>query len=452
MTSRIQSISVACLLLGALAAASPAAVQDETAKPPGLKELLEKVAPSLVTIESIIQIQDRSGRLREVEGSDFGVIVDSTGIVVTEGSIYFEDPRFSKPKNIVISLASGEAVDAQFLGKDVESDLSFLVLEPRDEPYPFVDFSRAASIEVGDQVVVFGALPRIFQFERKFVLTRVNAAVTRPKKLFSLMDDVSDSVAGPVFTLQGLPVGLVSTTTRGGSSGARSFLLPAESFMKVLENPPEHEKKESKAWLGISFQVLNEKLAKVLGMPGERGVVVSRVYPGMPADQAGIIVDDTIVEMGGEEIPASKDSEDAQIFINMIREQEVGTKIPLKVYRDGKELEISVSLAERPKSPAEAQRFSVRDLGLIVREITFFDTVDLSLEEGQSGVIVQSVEPALPAGLAQVRVEDIVKTVNGEPVEDIKDFRRIMGAAAGQDIVLFIRRDHQTKFIQIRAS
>ena len=425
------------------------AQQEEAPEKTGLPDLLGKVGRTIVIIESITQVQDRRGGLREVVGYNFGVIVDPEGMVITDGGIYFEGPRYSKPKNIVVTLSTGDEIDAEFLGKDDETDLGFLQLVSRDEPYPWVDFSKAATVELGEEVVVFGTLPRSYQFERKFILTRVNALITRPKPMLSLMNDVSDSISGPVFTPDGVPVGLVSTETRGSSRGSRSFVLPAGEFLKLLDDPPKVEEKESKAWLGISFQVLNEKLAEVMGIPGRKGVVVNRVYPGMPGAKAGIQIDDAIVEMGGKEIAATRADEDSEIFIKMIREQEIGAALPLKVFREGKEMELVVTLQERPKSPSEAKRYNARELGLIVREITFFDTVDLSLEPDEEGVMVHAVEPALPAGLARVQVEDVVKEVSGQGVTGLEGFKEIMQAAAGKDVVLFVRRDHQTKFIQI---
>lgn len=422
--------------------------QDDTAR--DLRALMEEVSPALVTIESITQVEERTGRLRDYEEEAFGVIVDGRGTILTEGTIYIEAPRFSKPRNIVVTLSSGEKVGAEFLGKDDATDLAFLRLAPREEPTPFVDFSRSAEVSPGDPVVVFGILPESYDHARKFTLTRVSALVTKPNPLIILMDDTTDSISGPAFGLDGRPVGLISSSSRSRILDGKGVILPGEAVLRAIRNPPRPKVKESKGWLGISYQVLNPKLAEMLGIPGRTGVVVSRVYPGMPAGEGGVRVDDAILSINGESIPASLDEEDSPVFADIIKKQEVGVAIPLAVWRGGREMELRVTPQERPESPNEADRYRSEALGLTVRDITFFDRVDLRLDPDEKGVIVQAVEPALPAGLAQVRVDDIVKEVSGNPVVDVGGFRERVEEARQKDLILFVRRDHQTKFLRVR--
>ena len=90
-------------------------------------------------------------------------------------------------------------------------------------------------------------------------------------------------------------------------------------------------------------------------------------------------------------------------------------------------------------------------MGLIVREITFFDRMDHILPPDENGVIVQAVEPALPAGIAGVTVDDVIREAGGDAIDGVDDFRRTIEASEDEDVILFVRRDHQTKFIQIRA-
>lgn len=449
-STRWRWLSVMAVLVGLAAVAAPSVVRAQETDVPDLEALMERVAPALVTFEGIIQVQERTGRLREIESDGFGVIVDGKGTIVSEGAFFVDDPRFSAPKDIVVTRSDGEKQGAEFVGYDEEANVVFLRLTGVEEPTPHVDFSEPAEVRLGDEVIVFGRLPESYQSERKFTITRINARIRRPREFLGVMADVSDSVSGPVLTLNGRPVGIVAPGSRSGSLSGTGVVLPAADLVPLIAAPPAVEVKETRAWLGISFQVMHPKLATLLGVPGRKGVVVNRVYPGMPAGVAGVEVDDVILSIGGKEIAASDPDEDGRVFADIVREQVVGVDVPMVVARGGEELELRVTLRERPESPTEAKRFHSEGLGMGVRGITFFDAVDQRLDPDVTGVIVQTVEPALPAGLAQLRVDDIIEEVNGEAVRGVEEFRRLLEAGGDEDIVLFVRRDHQTRFIRIR--
>jgi serine protease Do len=103
-----------------------------------------------------------------------------------------------------------------------------------------------------------------------------------------------------------------------------------------------------RGWLGVSLQPLSAELAQALGAPSGRGTVVARVLPGSPAEKAGLQPNDVILRYEDVVI------EDLQHLQRLVLETPVDRAVTLKVLRKGKEVPISVTIAEAPaeRSPA----------------------------------------------------------------------------------------------------
>ena len=90
-----------------------------------------------------------------------------------------------------------------------------------------------------------------------------------------------------------------------------------------------------KAWIGIDTQVISTDLAEALGIPGSKGVRVTRVHPGTNAEKAGLKIGDLLLKLDGTVIPASR-PEESDVFSSLIRQYKIGTEVTLTVRR-GKE-------------------------------------------------------------------------------------------------------------------
>jgi serine protease Do len=101
-----------------------------------------------------------------------------------------------------------------------------------------------------------------------------------------------------------------------------------------------------RGWLGVSLQPLTKELAQGLGASAEKGAVVARVMPGGPAEKAGLVANDVIVKVGDVAV------EDLQHLQRLILDAPVGESVTLRVLRNGKEVTVSVTIAE---APAERQ-------------------------------------------------------------------------------------------------
>lgn len=119
---------------------------------------------------------------------------------------------------------------------------------------------------------------------------------------------------------------------------------PAAAQGQAQPQSPQSPQSNDRPWLGITIQEMNEEAARSLGITETKGVFVSQVAPGGPAQEAGLQMGDVIVELDGEDV------RDADDFISRIRTEEIGSTVALEVKRGGATENINVRLGEMPST------------------------------------------------------------------------------------------------------
>lgn len=194
---------------------------------------------------------------------------------------------------------------------------------------------------------------------------------------------------------------------------------------------PRPDKKEDppreipKAWLGVATQPVLKDLADKLGMPGSQGFRVSRVYPNTLAAQSDLKVGDVIIAVnGGKTQPRS--AQEAGLLQRAIRRLNIDDKATLTVMREGKPVEVPVTLERTRIAPEEALRDQNKDFDLTVRELTFFDRDDNRWDDSVQGVVVENTDRAGWAGLAGIGPGDLIQRINDAEITDIPSYRKAM--------------------------
>lgn len=236
-------------------------------------------------------------------------------------------------------------------------------------------------------------------------------------------------------------------------SRARSFLVSFERgqdrFVTLVRAGPRRQADRSteaaRAWLAVNTQPLEPELADRLGMPGAKGVLVTRVYPGSSAEAAGVRAGDVVVGFDGEPVMASAGGGDA--LAALARARRIGAVVAVDVLRDGATKALSVALEAAPTSARDAARHRDDWLEFSAREVVQQD------EGPGGGVKVDEVTEGGWAALARLRVGDVILAVNGTSTADIAAFSRAMAEAARaahEPVVLLVRRGDTTRFIEVR--
>ena len=206
-----------------------------------------------------------------------------------------------------------------------------------------------------------------------------------------------------------------------------------------------------KAWLGVDTQVISNELAEALGIPGAKGVRVTRVHPGTTAEKAGLKTGDLILKLDGEVIPASR-PEDSDVFATRIRQYRVGTEVALTVRRGSEELVVKAPVQLGHEGTSDLDSHESEMLEFTARDLGQEDRVARKLPEDFRGVLVTAVAPAGWAALGGLSVGDILVSIDGQPVESVESLKSVLEGLEQNrrsPVILFVRRGITTRFIEL---
>jgi len=156
-------------------------------------------------------------------------------------------------------------------------------------------------------------------------------------------------------------------------------------------------------------------------MENDSGALVTSVSPKSPAERAGVREGDVVVDVNGKKVEGPRE---LQLMVAGLLP---GTKVDVKVIRDGKEKIFNIVLAERPGSriaaneqPAKAADPDVLD-GVTVGDIDADTRKKFDIPEGAKGVVVTEIDQDSPSAEAGLKPGDVIHEINREPVNTAKD-------------------------------
>ena len=166
------------------------------------------------------------------------------------------------------------------------------------------------------------------------------------------------------------------------------------------------------------FKLVTSDLASSLGLKQVRGVLVSGVTPGGPADKAGLRTSDVITAIDGHPV------DDPNDLRNRVAGDTPNSQVKLSIIRDGREQQVNAKLGELTAESAKSERSSGgsgnaagdQRLGVSVEPLTSDLAGQLGLPKGTQGVVVRGLEPDGPAARAGVQTGDVIVAVNRQPV------------------------------------
>jgi serine protease Do len=270
------------------------------------------------------------------------------------------------------------------------------------------------------------------------VITKINGLpVSGIKDLVRLSKKITDGKMEPVSTLV-------------------SFERDMAQLLTVVKIGPEAEENRPvqawKPWLGVSTQVLTREITEALKLPkATRGIRIAQVYPRTPAKKAGMKAGDLLFRIDGQIIQAYR-TEDAEVFGNMIKEYKPDSIALFSGMRDGKLIDLNVTLEKRPDPSNELPDYEEETFEFTVRELSFGDRVSKRLKEKEPGLVVENVEPAGWASLAGLRQGDLVLRINGESMSEVDLFEKKMNQWIKEKekrIIFFVKRGIHTLFLEL---
>ncbi len=376
-------------------------------------------------------------RQRSSLGSGF--IISHDGYVLTNNHV------IDGADVIHVRLNDRREYEATLVGTDARTDLALLKIEAED--LPIVKMGDSDELKAGQWVLAIGS-PFGFDYT---VTAGIVSAIGRNLPSDNYVPFIQSDVAinpgnsgGPLFNLDGEVVGINSQIyTRSGGFMGVSFAIPANMAMSVVDQL-KADGKVSRAWLGVLIQDVNNDLAESFNLDRPHGALVSRVMPDSPAEAAGLKAGDIIMEFNGKTIEHSSE------LPYLVGQLKVDTKAEAKVFRDGEERTITITLAKRPDDQnlmQNQQQEQQGRLGMTVAPVTDEMSERLGIE---GGVVVQQVLGGAAArnGLQQ---GDVITMFNGQVIKDTQSFADIAKEVPkNRSVPMRVIRDGYPMFIPFK--
>jgi len=250
------------------------------------------------------------------------------------------------------------------------------------------------------------------------------------------------AAGGPLFSLDGKVVGINTAIVAQGQG--IGFAVPVNIARDILKDLKE-KGHVTRGWLGLSIQDITPDMAENMKLQDRQGALVGQVFPGDPADKAGIKTGDIIIAVDGRRI------QDTHELLRIVASLTVGRQVEVLIIRNGREERKNVTVAERKETrEIAAGSKGYEQLGLTVQEITPEMARALKLTE-QGGVVITRVNPNSPADDAHLKVNDVILQVNRVRVQALKDFTAELARSGNEETVMFlIKRDEAAVFVTLR--
>ena len=424
------------------------ATQSTSAADESFADIAERLNPAVVSIDATSQrgAQERSARppdspepfLRPPQGerdglrrgSGTGFMIDGGGFILTNHHVIDGADR------IMVQLSDGRTLRAERIGSDPDTDIALIKVES-SRALPFAPLGDSDSLRVGEWVLAIG---NPFAYEHT-VTAGVVSFIGR--KLFDTSLDryIQTDAAinfgnsgGPLINTRGEVIGInTAISSRASNIG---FAVPINQASEILQQLRDSGR-VSRGYIGVMLRDVDLDLQRALGLPSTEGALVQDVTPGSPGARAGLRTYDVIVAVDGKPI----DGDDA--LIQLIAARSPGSAATVQLLRDGRALNVTLKLAERPQRdrqegdavpPQPAGRRGPL-LGLSVREMDTRSAARYTLAGSTRGVVVSRVEPMSPAFDADIERGHLLLEINREPVRDIDDYRRLTGGVRPGDVL-----------------
>ncbi|MDK2744210.1 MAG: DegQ family serine endoprotease [Nitrospira sp. BO4] len=379
---------------------------------------------------------------RRSQGS--GVIVSSDGYVLTNNHV------IANAQEVSVTLPDKREFKGKIVGTDPKTDLAVVKINASD--LPSVRWGDASKLQVGEYVLAVG---NPFGLNSTVTLGIVSAVGRGHMGITQYEDFIQTDAAinpgnsgGALVNTNGELVGINTAifSQTGGYQGV-GFAV-STTMAKPIYESLVRTGKVVRGYLGIGLQDLNQDLAKSFSINDSKGALISDVKENSPADQAGLKQGDVIVEYHGTPV------EDGVALQRLVTRTAVGTKVPLKVIRDGREREMTVKVGEQPDETkiAKVERANADHAlsGLAVEDLDQDMARDLGLN-GKRGVVVTGVEPGSGAEKAGLLPGDLIREINRQPIKSVKDFEKVSSdVKKGGTVLILINRRGNSLFLSAK--
>lgn len=371
-----------------------------------------------------------------VRGSGFFISKD--GYIVTNNHVV------EKANKVSVTLHDGKKMTATVVGTDPKTDLAVIKVEGND--YPYLKFGNSDSLEVGDWSIAIG---NPFGLQATVTVGVVSAKGRSQLHIADFEDFIQTDAAinpgnsgGPLLNVHGRVIG-VNTAIVSGSGGYMGigFAIPSNMAEQIIQQLIQNGQ-VTRGFLGVTLQPIDSDLASFYKLKDTKGVLVTDVVKGSPADLAGLKQEDVILRYNGSAV------ENISAFRNHVSLLAPGSDLKLRIMRDGKEQDLTVTISTMPQEMV-GPNTPIQKLGLQVQDLTPELAQKLGYLE-DSGVVITKVEPGSPAAEVGLRPGTLITAVNRRKAANMTEFNTLLSESTKEGrVLLMVRQGEVVRFVAL---
>jgi len=296
-------------------------------------------------------------------GNGSGFVIDAEGYIVTNNHV------IEAGGPIVIGFANGDRREAEIIGSDALADIALLKVEAQPGELTVLPLGDSDVLQVGQLVVAIGSPFGLDNTMTTGIVSGLSRSLgsgftNGPQYQTPSIIQTDAAInpgnsGGPLINLTGEVIGVnTAIESLSGSNSGVGFSVPS-NVVKVVVTQLRDSGEVRYPWLGISGGTLTSDMAEEMGLPSEtRGVIVSDVTGGGPADAAGLQGGNLETGLGGDVITGIDGLtvvEFDDLLGYIVQRATIGQTVTLTILRDGQPQTVSLTLGERPTEVEQPQ-------------------------------------------------------------------------------------------------
>lgn len=425
-----------------------------------VKSTASKVIPAVVSIASTVMVRDNAfsdetlpfGLFKEPParrqyGQGSGVIVSSDGYIITNNHVVAD------ALDVEVILADRRQFKGKVVATDPKTDVAVVKIQSTN--LPTVPWGDSSTLTVGDFVLAIGnplGLSRTVTFGIVSAVGRADVGVADFEDFIQTDAPINPGNSGGALVntsgeLVGINTAIASPT--GGSVGV-GFAIPSNMARAAMQSLIKTGR-VVRGFLGASTQDVTPLLGKIFRLPDVKGAIVTDLQAKGSAEKAGLKRGDVIERFDGRDVM------DSGHLRNLIAAAAIGSKHRLDVVRDGKTIQVELTVQEAPRDRAKkSQTSAASESGAHPLSGVVFDDITPPLARqmdlpANSGVVVTDIEEGSAAESSGLQPGDVILELNRQSIPNFSTFQRLADPIKSSDVaLLLVNRQGTIIYIPVR--
>ncbi|MDQ3670672.1 MAG: trypsin-like peptidase domain-containing protein [Actinomycetota bacterium] len=340
--------------------ASPAALSDDQAAGT-VARVYRDASPGVVQVTSNAVSEDPFFGEQRAQSLGSGFVIDKDGHIVTNYHVV------QGADEVFVNFSGEDRIKARVIGTDASTDIAVLKIDAHRRALTPLQLGNSDSIAVGDGVIAIGNPFGLDRTATAGIVSALHRQIQAPSG-FTIDKVIQTDAAinkgnsgGPLLNAAGRVIGVNTQIETGGTSEGNvgiGFAVPVNTVREVASEIMEHGRVDH-PYLGVEMQTIDEKVAESFNLPAEKGVLITSVRPGSPADEAGlrggttsVIVEGNSYVIGGDVVTKAdgRPVESADELREIVTSKEPGDTLRLEVKREDETETVKVELGRQPTS------------------------------------------------------------------------------------------------------